>query len=153
MYCEKCGHLLADEDRFCIKCGSSTSQVSSPDATAKPEAQLGGRNALKVANNSVVSVTASNSNRPNASSNATIKAGALIGIVLGGITGFLLRPSGFLIGQLPFGTVITRGSMLKGLDQLMVPLAEQSFNYLITGMVLGAVMGVVIGLFIRKSKV
>lgn len=51
-----------------------------------------------------------------------------VGFLVGGFIGFLMRPSVLLIGQLPFGTVVTRGSALSGIDQLLVPTAQQSFN-------------------------
>ena len=44
-----------------------------------------------------------------------------IGFVLGGLLGFLTRPSALLIGQLPFSIVLSRGGNLRGLDQVLVP--------------------------------
>jgi hypothetical protein len=64
-----------------------------------------------------------------------------VGAVLGAFIGFLLRPSVFLAGKLPFSTVITRGSNLRGLDELLVPTAQTSFNYLIVGAMVGALAG------------
>lgn len=66
--------------------------------------------------------------------------GALLGAVLGGLVGFLLRPSLPLIGQLPFSTVITRGSNLSGIDMLLKSTAEESFNYMVIGVIVGAVV-------------
>ena len=77
---------------------------------------------------------------------------AAVGAFIGGLLGFLLRPAAPLIGQLDFGTVITRGSNLTGLERLLVPTAQTSFNYLLVGAILGAVAGVVIGLMTSKSK-
>lgn len=83
-----------------------------------------------------------------------------MGFVLGGFVGFLLRPSAPFIGQLPFVTVITRGANLSGLDRLLVPTAETSFNYMVSGALLvgmiGAVLGTICGLvfsflFSKKS--
>jgi hypothetical protein len=65
--------------------------------------------------------------------------------VLGGFVGFLLRPSVVLIGQLPFGTVISRGRNLTGFDMLLKGAAEQSLNYLLAGAIIGAFVGTVIG--------
>lgn len=65
-----------------------------------------------------------------------------LGLFIGGLLGFLMRPSAFLVGQLPFGMVITRGSALTGMDQLLIPAAQQSFNVMLLGAVLGAVAGV-----------
>ena len=59
----------------------------------------------------------------------------------GAFIGFLLRPSVTLVGQLPFSVVITRGSQLRGLDQILVSAAETSFNYVLAGFLLGVVVG------------
>lgn len=68
-----------------------------------------------------------------------------LGFFIGGFIGYLNRPSSPLLGQLPFETVITRGENLKGFDELLKPLAHISFNYLITGAILGIVVGWVVG--------
>lgn len=65
------------------------------------------------------------------------------GFFIGALLGFLLRPSVPLVGQLPFFAVITRGGSLKGLDQMLIPAACTSFNYMLVGAILGAVAGVV----------
>ena len=80
-----------------------------------------------------------------------IKLGAVCAIA-GGILGYLMRPSATLIGQLPFGAVITRGATLKGVDQLVVPLAQKSFNIMMTGLVIGAAAGLVIGIIIDHGR-
>lgn len=79
--------------------------------------------------------------------------GALLGAVLGGLVGFLLRPSLPLIGQLPFSTVITRGSNLSGIDMLLKSTAEQSFNYMVIGVIVGAVVLALAAGMIGKQKV
>lgn len=76
----------------------------------------------------------------------------IAGLVIGGVVGFLLRPSVPLMGQLPFGTVITRGANLQGLDQLLLGYARTSFNYLIAGMVLGAIVGLIAAFVIPPRK-
>lgn len=68
----------------------------------------------------------------------------LIGAIIGGAVGFLLRPSVPLIGQLPFETVITRGSSLSGLDLLLKGTAEMSCNYMLVGGLVGAAIGLII---------
>jgi hypothetical protein len=73
-------------------------------------------------------------------------AGTILGVLLGGLVGYLLRPSAFLVGQLPLETVITRGAYLQGLDQLLVGTAQASFNYLFVGAVIGGVVGCYVGL-------
>ncbi len=69
----------------------------------------------------------------------------VIGMILGGIVGYWFRPSIPLIGQLPFETVISRGQSLRGLDVILKGVAEQSFNYIIIGTIVGAVAGFVVG--------
>jgi hypothetical protein len=54
--------------------------------------------------------------------------------------------------QLPFETVITRGANLAGIDSVLAPLAETSFNYMLAVAVVGAVVGVLIGYFISLMK-
>jgi hypothetical protein len=60
------------------------------------------------------------------------------GFIAGGFIGFLSRPSVFLVGQLPFRIVITRGSGLSGLDELLIPSAQESFNVMVIGALVGA---------------
>ena len=75
----------------------------------------------------------------------------IVGFITGGFIGYLYRPSAFLIGQLPFHTVITRGANLKGVDQVLIPMAQSSFNNMMAIAVIGAVIGIIIGLlFARK---
>ena len=76
----------------------------------------------------------------------------IVGVLIGSVVGFLLRPNVPLIGQLPFRTVITRGANLRGLDQLLLGYARTSFNYLIAGMVLGAVVGLIAAFAISGQK-
>jgi hypothetical protein len=75
----------------------------------------------------------------------------VVGFLVGGFVGFQLRPAAFLVGQLPFGTVITRGSNLSGLDVLLVSTAQTSFNYMLAGAVLGAACGAVAGALGSRS--
>jgi hypothetical protein len=72
------------------------------------------------------------------------------GAIVGGTIGFLLRPSAVLIGQLPFGAVITRGATLAGVDQVLVPLAEKSFNIMVASALIGLVVGAVVGYVIDR---
>jgi len=74
----------------------------------------------------------------------------IVGFIAGGVLGFLYRPSAFLIGQLPFDVVITRGANLKGVDQVLISLAQSSFNNMLTVAVVGAFIGIVVGLLISK---
>ena len=70
----------------------------------------------------------------------------------GALVGFLFRPSAFLIGQLSFETVITRGANLTGIDELLIPIAQRSFNILVAGLVIGAIIGLVVGYVIDQKK-
>lgn len=72
-----------------------------------------------------------------------MKEGSLVGFAgagafVGALLGFLFRPSVPLIGQLPLGTVLSRGSNLSGMDMILRPVAEESFNYVIIGAILCA---------------
>ena len=73
-------------------------------------------------------------------------------MAVGGLVGFLLRPSVPLMGQLPFITVITRGANLRGLDQLLTGYARTSFNYLVAGIIVGAVIGMIPGFVLPRQK-
>lgn len=84
-------------------------------------------------------------------SNGPMLGLGVAGFLVGGLIAFLARPSAFLIGQLPFGVVIARGASLKGLDKLLVPLAQQSFNIMLIGAIIGSIVGVVIGYFVGKK--
>ncbi len=74
----------------------------------------------------------------------------VIGFVIGGLAGFLFRPSAFLIGQLPFDVVITRGIHLQGVDRVMVGLAESSFNQMAVIACIGAAVGLAIGSLVAR---
>ena len=74
-----------------------------------------------------------------------------VGAVLGGLVGFLMRPAIPLLGQLPFETVITRGSQLSGFDLLLRSTAEQSFNYVLMGTIAGALVGYLLPRLVRKG--
>jgi hypothetical protein len=76
----------------------------------------------------------------------------LAGVAVGGLVGFLLRPTVPLMGQLPFITVITRGANLRGLDQLLTGYARTSFNYLVAGIIVGAVIGMILGFVLPRQK-
>ena len=76
----------------------------------------------------------------------------IVGLMIGVVVGFLLRPSVPFIGQLPFTTVITRGGNLQGLDQLLIGYARTSFNYLIAGIVVGAVVGLIAAFVISNQN-
>lgn len=70
----------------------------------------------------------------------------IVGFIVGGLIALILRPSAPLIGQLPIETVFSRGTGLSGLDVILVPTAERSFNL----MLLGALMGLAAGMAASK---
>ena len=71
-------------------------------------------------------------------------AGGILGLIAGGLIGYVMRPAAPLIGQLPFKAVISRGASLQGLEQLLVPLAQRSFNSMLSGALLGIVAGILV---------
>jgi membrane associated rhomboid family serine protease len=75
---------------------------------------------------------------------------SIVGFIAGGVLGFLYRPSVFLIGQLPFDVVITRGTNLKGMDQVLISMAQTSFNNMAAAAVAGAVIGIVVGFLMSR---
>ncbi len=87
-----------------------------------------------------------------ANSNRPMMGVGIAGFLIGGLVGFLARPSAFFLGQLPFEHVISRGATLKGMDQMLIPLAQRSFNITLIGAIIGAVAGIVIGYFVGRRK-
>ncbi len=75
------------------------------------------------------------------------------GFLAGAAIGYLYRPPAILVGQLPFEHVISRGTTLKGLDQMFLEVAQKSFDYMVAGGIIGAVLGVVAAiLYQRKAQ-
>lgn len=70
--------------------------------------------------------------------------------VAGGVIAFLLRPTDIFGHQLPLSIVLTRGSNLQGINQLLTPLAQRSFNELAAGLIIGAVLGVIVSALIGR---
>src|ERR1019366_1039364 len=68
----------------------------------------------------------------------------MFGVFSGAVLGFLFRPSIPLVGQLPLDVVLTRGASLNGVDTLLRSAAEQSFDYVMFGRILGAVVMAVV---------
>lgn len=69
----------------------------------------------------------------------------LIGGIIGGIVGFVMRPEVFLVGQLPLSIVLTAGTTLQGMDRMLASAAQKSFMFLLAGVAIGALLGAVIG--------
>ncbi len=76
----------------------------------------------------------------------------VVGGIIGGFIGYFYRPSALLVGQLPFMDVISRGKTLKGLDQILIPIAERSFNYMVIGTLLGATIGYILTIILLRNK-
>lgn len=74
----------------------------------------------------------------------------VVGLVVGAFIGYFYRPPAFLVGQLPFDVVITRGGSLQGFEQIYLHVARTSFNYLLAGGVIGAALGIAGGIFFSK---
>ncbi len=126
MYCVGCGKEVAQGVKFCDVCGTA---VPLPVAAGAHPAPL---NATRI--------------------DTPIWLFCVVGGMVGAITGYLSRPSAMLVGQLPFETVITGGAGLQGLDQLLVPIAQQSFNQMLAGAFVGAVLGGVLGVVLRQMR-
>lgn len=73
------------------------------------------------------------------------------GLILGGAVGFLLRPSAFLVGQLPFEYVIAP-ERLTGLLELYKPTAELSRSIMLGGAIIGAAAGFVLELLLGRRR-
>ncbi len=80
----------------------------------------------------------------------TIWPAGVAGFLAGAFVGYLYRPPAFMIGQLPFKHVISRGTTLKGLEQMYIPVAETSFNYLLGGGIIGLALAVAAVLLLRR---
>jgi hypothetical protein len=81
--------------------------------------------------------------------------GGVFGAMVGAVIAYLLRPAAPLLGQLSFKVVVARGAGLTGLDRVLVPIAERSFNVLCAGLILGLIAGALLGKYCisRRPKV
>jgi len=75
-----------------------------------------------------------------------------VSATLGGLAGFLLRPTDASGAQATFLDVITRGATLGELNRELAPLAQRSFAYLLIGVIVGAALGVTVGYFIDQRR-
>ena len=122
-----CGINNKDEATKCGGCGWTLEQLN----------EYLKQQQKKVSADSVISKTPKKQNN-------TVFFG-IMGFLLGCLIGFLLRPSVFLVGQLPFIHVLTRGTALSGMDTMLIPAAQTSFNYMFLGGILGGLLGGFIG--------
>ncbi len=129
IHCEECGAEISSKAKACVRCGAP---LAAPDAamTVDPAAPL-------------------------ASPGVAAYTPAVLAIALGlvgGIIGFVVRPSIPLLGQLPFNVVIRDGAGLTGLSTLLQPAAHQSFELLLGGTVVGAILGLLTGLALKAQR-
>ena len=67
---------------------------------------------------------------------------AVVGAAIGGILGFLARPSIPIIGRLPLDAVLTRASTYQGLASGYIhQIADRSLAILLFGVALGGIIG------------
>lgn len=137
MFCPTCGAKIPDGTKFCGQCGQALAATQSPVTTP-----------------TAAPVTTPPQHVSTSRPSASRRTGLMLatGFLVGGFIGFLMRPSVILIGQLPFETVVTRGSALSGIDQLLVPTAQQSFNVTFVGALLGTAGGFGLSRFLVKGR-
>jgi len=135
MFCSNCGAQVPDSAKFCAQCGVTMDPQTVGVASSAPPPGQG-----------TAAIVA-----PRLKSDSSWALIAL-GFIVGSGVGFVLRPSVFLVGQLPFETVITRGASLSGLDQLLVPTAQQSFNLMLVGAVIGMIAGLILHRVIVRER-
>jgi len=91
------------------------------------------------------------------------EASVVIGVLgfiwffLGGMIGFLIRPSVPLVGKLSFNTVLARGENLDLVQKaLLGPTAQASFRLMmesaLIGMAGGLSLGIMVWLLVRKKS-
>jgi len=133
VFCPECGTQAIAGAKFCASCGTAISNV----AVVTPQASA------------VVEVGSSDS-APRKRLNPAVLLVA--GILIGGLIGFQMRPSVMFIGQLPFQTVITRGSGLRGIDQILISTAQQSFNVMFIAALIGGAIGFGVGHLVNSRR-
>ena len=126
MSCVGCGMEIAQGVKFCAACGTAALSQVRVGSPVTP----GSATAVRI--------------------DAPVWLFCVVGGLVGAIGGYLTRPSAFLVGQLPFETVITGGATLRGFDQLLVPVAQQSLNQMVTWAIVCAVLGGVAGAILRR---
>jgi APA family basic amino acid/polyamine antiporter len=79
--------------------------------------------------------------------NAAFVALVVVPALLGGVAAFLLRPLVEGVGRLPFGAVITAGA---NSTNALKAAAQQSFAYLLAGVILGGILGLACGILLKR---
>lgn len=80
-----------------------------------------------------------------------ISVGAILGVVIGGGIGYSLAPAIPMFGRIPFIHVITCGTLLKGLDAMLVPYAQAGFRSLMFGLIGGYIVGRTVASLLAKA--
>ena len=83
--------------------------------------------------------------------NKTFLLTGIGGFLLGAGVGYFYRPPAILVGQLPFRHVISRGTSLKGFDQIHLEVAQRSFDYLLAGGLIGAAVAIAVAYFLFRK--
>jgi len=73
-----------------------------------------------------------------------------LGLLVGGFIGFLSRPASPIAGRVSFIDALTRGASLEGVNQVMINLAERSFDVMLIGALIGLAVGVVLGYLLER---
>ena len=186
MFCTVCGSPTENSWKFCRACGNQANGVASAEnrtgvAEQTTKAAASGQDlravlgelsnveraerTLRLLNDEQARFDAAHGRRVRALNESADPAdrhrlgGGLpaLFLVLGGLIGYLLRPSLPILGQLPFAVVVTRGAYLASsasqatgsalagvVASALVPLAQASFNYMATGASVGLLAGAIV---------
>ncbi|MDD3966100.1 MAG: hypothetical protein WC372_04960 [Candidatus Neomarinimicrobiota bacterium] len=74
----------------------------------------------------------------------------VLGLLLGAFIGFLSRPSSPIAGRVSFIDALTRGASLEGVNQVMLSLAQRSFDIMLIGALIGLVAGLLAACLIKR---
>lgn len=133
-FCSACGTGLYPDWNHCPKCGQAKESLTLPPVTTT------------FIQETFIPEPAPQRSRRLDDDDPDDRTGSILpwsvfGIIAGGLVGFLLRPSVLIVGQLPFGVVITRGENLDGISQLLLrSTAQTSFDYMVIGALIGTVI-------------
>lgn len=76
----------------------------------------------------------------------------MTGLLGGAVGGYLTRPGMVFVGKLPFGMVLTRGVFLSRFDKVYLPVAQASFDHMVTCAVLGLILGAAVTFAAGKGR-
>jgi hypothetical protein len=130
--CPVCLAQSPEESSFCQLCETDIRRVEPVEVGQRPR--------LRQSPNALTSVLPLD----------TLTFG-ISGFIAGGLIALILRPSAPLIGQLPVETVFSRGAALTGLDEILVPTAERSFDLMLLGALIGLAAGIAASKLLRAG--